>query len=178
MIAGGLVGRVRRIAQGFRDVVYGYEDRRDLEQDGIVGLLEAAARYRSDGGASLRTFGTVRAVGAMRDHVRCLARWARELPCGDDVARLEEPAADVLGCGDTRSPESKVRVLRFRRFLRTEWQRLPDPERQVIRMRFFDGATYRQVATRFGVSVASAVRWERQGLDLLRAAFLDGGYHL
>jgi RNA polymerase sigma factor (sigma-70 family) len=76
-------------------------DVEDLEQAGVVGVLMAAPRFRSDRGATLRTFTRYRMVGAMRDAIRAAhplcpaaARAQRcELLPIDAAANVAAPAA-------------------------------------------------------------------------------------
>ncbi len=166
----GLVGMVGRIATRYHPVVYATADREDLAQEGAVGLLEAAARYDADRGASLATYGARRASGAMMDHVRTLARWSRETPA----------SAPREGCGpavegraaEERTMVSRVQVLRFGRFLRDQWTRLPGPEQDVLRLRYFGDATVREAGEAMGVSAATVCRLEQRALDRLRAMFV------
>lgn len=163
-----LVGLVRR--------TYPVADEEDLTQTGFVGLLEAAARYDAGRGASLGTFGCKRAYGAMQDHVRALLNERRRVPTTpieDPDSSRESPAVVAL---DSRSAESREMVLRFGRFLRLAWPALPAPAREVIRQRYLEGASVRDVARTLRVSVATVVRREREGLDWLRVRFRECAY--
>jgi len=162
-----LVPVVRRISQGIASTVRSPADREDLFQEGVVGLLEAASRYESDRGCSLRTFTTKRASGAMLDHVRGMARRNREAPARDTV----DSGAQVHWAADVRSPESAVTLRRFRAFLRDGWAVLPRLEREVVRLRYFEDLTVRQVAARVGVSPATVVRTEQRAIAMLREGF-------
>ncbi len=163
-----LVGIVRR--------AHPFADEEDLSQVGFVGLLEAASRYDAGRGASLSTFGGRRAVGAMRDHVRDVLTERRKVPTTpidrDDDSQDPRP----LVAPDRRSAESREMVLRFGRFLRAAWTDLPDPPREVIRQRYLEGASVRDVARALGVSIATVARRERAGLDWLRERFRECGY--
>ncbi len=164
-----LVGVVRR--------AHPVADEDDLAQVGFVGLLEAASRYDAGRGASLTTFGGRRAVGAMRDHVRNVLTERRKVPTTplqdeDD----DSPNVPPLVAHDRRSAESREMVLRFGRFLRAAWTDLPDPAREVIRQRYLEGASVREVARSLGVSIATVSRREHAGLDWLRERFRECGY--
>lgn len=67
----------------------------DLEQAGMIGLLEAASCYRSDKGASFETFAGLRIRGAMLDQLRregwaprSVTRHARQL--GEAIRKIEQ----------------------------------------------------------------------------------------
>lgn len=163
-----LVGTLRR--------AYPMADEEELTQVACLGLVEAASRYEAARGASLSTFGSRRAAGAMRDHVRCVLTERRKVPTthleDDEDSRNVRPVAAV----DRYSVESREMVLRFRRFLRQAWTSLPDPFREVIRRRYLEGASVRDVARTLGVSLATVTRREHAGLDWLRKRFCECGY--
>lgn len=164
-----LIPMVRRIAAHYRPRVWNPVDREDLVQEAAVGLLEAAARYEPGRGVSLGCFGARRATGACLDHVRTLARRGREIPAcdgGDGRNPFEGRSPD------SRSPESRVMLARFRRFLSEARPALGSPEAEVLRYRYQDGRSVREVAAALGVSPATVVRIERRALDALRESFL------
>lgn len=165
-----LVPVVRRISRGIAPTVRFEADREDLFQEGVVGLLEAATRYQTGRGCSLRTFSTKRASGAMLDHVRGMVRRNREAPAAHTV----DSGAEVQWGNTARSPESSVQLRRFRAFLRDEWSRLPRVEREVVRLRFFEGLSVREAGAHLGVSPATIVRAEQRALALLRQDFAAG----
>ncbi|NOZ01648.1 MAG: hypothetical protein GXP54_07135, partial [Deltaproteobacteria bacterium] len=77
-----LVPKVRKIATGFYPKLYKTCDREDMIQEGFVGLMEARERYEPGQGASKSTWCSLRARGAMHDHVRTMARKSREMCMG------------------------------------------------------------------------------------------------
>ena len=160
----GLVPVVKRLSRGIAPTVRFETDREDMMQEGMVGLLEAAKRYQADRGCSLRTFSTKRARGAMLDHVRSLVRRNREAPAHATM----DSKVDCQWAQTPRSLESKVDIIRFRRFLREHWFVLPRLEREVIRLRYFLGLSVRDAAADLGTSPATVVRAEQRGLDMLR----------
>lgn len=169
-----VIPSVRRLAGVVRRA-HPMADEEDLTQVGFVGLLEAASRYDAGRGVSLSTFGGRRAAGAMKDHVRSVLTERRKVPTtplDDDDSRNPRP----LVAQDRRSAESREMLLRFGRFLRAAWTSLPDPAREVIRQRYLEGASVRDVARTLGVSIATVARRERAGLDWLRERFCESGY--
>jgi len=164
-----LLPRVRRIADHYRMHVWNPADREDLAQEAVVGLLEAAARYEPDRGVTLGCYGARRATGACLDHVRVLARHGRESPA-PDVQTGRDPWDGRVQ--DSRSPESRVMLARFRRFLARDGGALGGVESDVLRQRYREGRTVREVAAALGTSPATVVRIERRALDALRQSFL------
>jgi RNA polymerase sigma factor (sigma-70 family) len=165
-----LLPRVKRMANGYRAVLWNPADREDLAQEGALGLLEAAARYETGRGAGLGTYATARARGAMLDHVRSLARHGREIPaCGVDEDRDPwDPR-----CDESRSPESRVMLRRFRGFLQGPGAALQGIEADVVRLRFREGRSVREVAAELNTSPPTVLRIERRALDRLRTAFVN-----
>ena len=168
-VAQNLVGMVDRMSDRFRPVVYATEDREDLRQEGMVGLLEAATRYEPSRGATLATYGSRRAEGAMLDHVRALARGTRERPTG-----VREPGPDVAPAFSVtpRTLESNVQVLRFADWVRRHLSDLGPAQCEAIRLRFFDDMSVREAATEAGVCPASMLRAERRAIASLREGYL------
>jgi RNA polymerase sigma factor (sigma-70 family) len=63
-------------------------------------------------------------------------------------------------------------LARFRRFLADGRLSLPEPERSVLRQRYQEGLSVREVARDQGVSPATVLRIEKRALNVLRAGFL------
>jgi RNA polymerase sigma factor (sigma-70 family) len=167
----GLVPIVRKIAWRVGSTVQREADREDMIQEGVVGLLEAAQRYEPGRGCSMRTFGGRRAAGAMLDHLRGMVRRSREAP----EPNPGETGGSLATSPDNRSMESAITLQRFRRFLGRVASLLPDSEREVITLRYFESLTVRDVAARLSTSPATVVRIERRALGRLREAFLESG---
>jgi len=165
-----LLPLVRRIADHYRSRVWNPTDREDLAQEAVVGLLEAAARYEPGRGVSLGCFGARRASGACMDHVRTLARRGREAPALDSQSGREPSLGHPT---ESRSPESRVMLARFRRFLARSWSTQGGVDREVLRLRYQEGRSVREVAVAIGTSPATVVRIERRALDALRRSFLE-----
>jgi RNA polymerase sigma factor (sigma-70 family) len=106
----------------------------------------------------------------MMDHARRLARWGRELPDAGRPTGARE--SSERGSPDGRSMESRVQVFRFAAFLREQWPTLPEAERDVLRMRYFEGVPVRAVAAHLGVSGATVLRLEQKAIDVLRERYL------
>lgn len=161
---------VRRIAREFAPRFYQEADREDAAQEGAVGLLEACARYDPSRGTALETYGACRIRGAMWDHVRKVSRRSREVPCSVEESG-EEPAE--FRREESHSPESRVMLLRFRRFLADVAERLTGEECRLLDLRFRQGLSLREASLVLGQSPQSVMRREQRMLARLRAEFLD-----
>ncbi len=81
-----------------------------------------------------------------------------EEPVGDNRTAL-----DLLGSDDANFATAERRVL-----LETGMRVLADREREIVRLRFFDGLTQREIAERVGISQMHVSRLLRRSLDELR----------
>lgn len=163
------VPEVQRIAREFLPRFYQDADREDALQEGTLGLLEATARYDPSRGSTLEAFGAYRIRGAMWDHVRRLSRRSREVSSsvqGPDDEPME------FRRDDSRSAESRVLLLRFRRFLRDLAGRLPEPEARLLDLRFWQGLSLRETGEILRTSPQSVMRLEQRLLARLREEFL------
>jgi RNA polymerase sigma factor (sigma-70 family) len=165
-----LLPLVRRIVNQYRSRVWNAADREDLAQEAAVGLLEAAARYEPGRGASLGWFGACRASGACMDHVRTLARRNREAPAFDSQSGREPWDRNHV---ESRSPESRVLLARFRRHLANSLSAPCGIEQEVLRLRYQEGLSCRESGVVLGISAATIVRIERRALAELRRSFLE-----
>lgn len=170
-----LVPLVRRLAGRFRRDYWTPADREDIVQEGFIGLMEAAARFEPDRGCSLTTFAGQRVMGAMFDHVRTICRRSRERPTDEVPQELQRYRPERGDMDAPRSAESGVMLMRFKEFLGGDLDGLSfldDDERGIIRMRFFQGKSCREVSEALGVSAATVCRVERTALVRLRKNFL------
>jgi len=82
---------------------------------------------------------------------------------------LDEPvgdgrqAVDTLGAEDVNFAQAEHREL-----LRRGLDELPDRERQILRLRFFEGLTQREIAEHVGISQMHVSRLIRRSLDEMR----------
>ncbi len=170
-----LVPLVKRLAGRFKRDYWTPADREDILQEGFMGLMEAASRYEPDRGCALSTFAGPRVVGAMFDYVRTICRRSREKATEEIPQDLLNYRADQGDSDTPRSPESGVMLLRFSDFLGSDLDGvgfLDDDEREIIRLRFFEGKSCREAAESMGVSAATICRVERTALVRLRKNFV------
>lgn len=170
-----LVPLVHRLAGRFRRDQWAAQDREDIIQEGFIGLMEAAGRFEPERGCSLSTYGGKRAVGAMIDYVRTLCRRSRERTTEESPQDLIQYRSDRGDAEPPKSMESGVMLLRFRNFLGGDLGGLgflDEDEREIIRLRFFEGRSCREAAETLGVSAATVCRVERTALVRLRKNFV------
>lgn len=161
---------VQRIAREFAPRFYQDADREDAMQEGAMGLLEASARYDPSRGAALETYGACRVRGAMWDHLRRISRQSREVASSVQDSG-EEPTE--FRREDSHSPESRVMLLRFRRFLADLADRLSSEESRLLDLRFRQGLSLREASLVLGQSPQSVMRREQRLLARLRREFLE-----
>ncbi|HOU53246.1 MAG TPA: sigma-70 family RNA polymerase sigma factor [Myxococcota bacterium] len=161
---------VQRIAREFAPRFHQEADREDAMQEGAIGLLEASARYDPSRGSALETYGAHRIRGAMWDHLRRVSRRSREVASSVDESR-EEPAE--FRREESHSPESRVMLLRFRKFLSDLADRLSGEEARLLDLRFRQGLSLREASQVLGQSPQSVMRREQRLLARLREEFLD-----
>jgi len=164
-----LVPGVRKISFRYRTAGYASSDHDDLFQEGCLGLLDAASRYEPGKGCSLKTWGSMRAEGAMIDHLRTLSRRSRERPVGSLTPGQEY---GWVRENSRRSAESKEMLFRFRKFLKQNFRDLAESERDVIRLLYVEGKSMREAAALVGVCLTTVFRRERRAIKWLKERFL------
>jgi len=137
----------------------------DLESVGLLALLGAAAEFDAARSASFKAFAIFRIRAAMIDSVK--GRPYREA----HHAQLSDAAADAGALPDELASR---RILAER--LAAAIARLPEDERRVIEMRFYEGLGARTAADRLRISPAGQGRLRRGAIDRLRSILFDGGW--
>ncbi len=164
-------------------------DREDLIAWGVVGLVQAAQRYRGDLGASFGAYAARRVRGQVLDALRerdPLTRTARrayreaqrisvDLPPPyveislDRLAELGDSgvaAPDALGAPGPRTDARWQRVA-------GELRLLAAVERRVIVLSYGRGLTLREIGVQVGLSESGVCRVRSRALRRLRAALGD-----
>ena len=81
----------------------------------------------------------------------------------------EAAAVEAVGSPDAAFERAEERIL-----LRRGFQGLPAREREILRLRFFEGLTQREIAARVGISQMHVSRLIRSSLETLREALGPG----
>ena len=165
-------------------------DREDLVAWGVVGLVQAARRYRDDAGAPFGAYAARRVRGQVLDALRerdPLTRSARRAyrEARELDAALPQPVVEVsldrcvaagfdpLGWGSARADESRPGRARrshpqWRRVVR-ELRRMEPIERKVLVLSFARGLTLKEIGTQIGLSESGVCRLRARALRHVRA---------
>jgi len=119
-------------------------DRDELISAGLYGMVQSLATFSESGGASLRSWVSTHALGAMR-RTRC-----PEIAESVDIHDVEEP------------------VQASSRELNSALRNLPANQRKILRLIYRDGLSARAVAARLHMDARTIARLERQGIASMR----------
>ena len=164
-------------------------DREDLIAWGVVGLVQAAQRYRGELGASFGAYAARRVRGQVLDALRDrdpLTRSARR--AYREAQRIAEdlppPYVEIsldrlaeLGDGGIAAPDTIVETRARRdprwRCVAQELRALTRLERRVIVLSYGRGLTLREIGTEVGLSESGVCRVRARALRRLRSALID-----
>ena len=161
-------------------------DREDLLAAGVLGLVQAARRYRVEQGASFGAYAARRVRGQVldalreRDPLTCTARRAyraaravnQDLPPPYAEVSLEK----MLESGrepQQPAPERSPRNPRWPALLEA-LRELPAPQRRVLALSYGRGLTLKEVGTVLGLSESGACRLRARALTQVRAGLRAG----
>lgn len=152
----------------------------DLIQSGYLALVDAVAEYRP-GDASFLTFLGYRLKKSFAETTRFRSlREQREVKT--TVLSLESPVTDEAGDSRTlsdqiRDPagecmleavEDRLWLDQLKKAVAAALLELPEEQRDLLRHRFWDGKTLKELAQSMGVSVENVRQRERKSLQSLR----------
>lgn len=174
------LGYARAVAARALDPRCHGADREDLIAWGMVGLVQAAHRFREEAGAPFGAYAARRVRGQVLDALRQrdpLTRTARReyraARALDD--RLAPPFVEISlercadGGTDPRA-EERCRAARDRRWvaIAAAVRRLPTAERRVLVLSYGRGLTLREIGAQIGLSESGACRVRSRALRRLR----------
>ncbi|HUG56511.1 MAG TPA: sigma-70 family RNA polymerase sigma factor [Candidatus Limnocylindrales bacterium] len=152
-------------------------DREDLVAWGVVGLVQAAHRYRDDRGASFAAYAARRVRGQVLDALRArdpltrsarrAYREAREREADLPPPFVELPLDRCPALPIAPSPAAAAPDPRWPRVAR-ELRCLPRLERRVLVLSYGRGLTLREIGGRVGLSESGACRVRARALRRLR----------
>lgn len=162
------LGLVRLVAARLAPTLPGRPDPEDLWGDGYLGLAAAAARFDPARGFAFSTYAVPRIEGAIRDGERARRGWRRRTPGKRRVAEAASldarnavlPAGAALDDGllaDEQLAELRVAL-----------RALPEMERAVLSLRYFEELGQRDVAAVFGVTPGRISQLESRAIARLR----------
>lgn len=155
-------------------------DREDLVAWGVLGLVQAAGRYRPDAGASFGSYAARRVRGQILDALRDkdpLTRSARrEYRAAREInPELPSPASEIsldryMESGGEPREVDRCRAAQDSRWaaVAREVRDLPTLERQVLVLSYGKGLTLREVGARVGLSESGACRVRSRAIAKLR----------
>ncbi|MGH7398603.1 MAG: sigma-70 family RNA polymerase sigma factor [Candidatus Rokuibacteriota bacterium] len=149
-IAFGLIRRVLRDPEAAAEVL----------QEVFWQVWREASRYDPKRG-SPEAWLVMRAKTRAIDRLRSMRRRDRTF-----VAPVDESVAG----GDDGPAENPAVVAEDRGLVQTALAQLPDPQRRVIELAFFEGLTQSEIATRLGEPLGTVKTRARLGLERLRVA--------
>jgi RNA polymerase sigma factor FliA len=160
-------------------------ERDDLVAAGTFGLVEALQRNHGSQGPTFAWYARTRIRGAVVDELRAqdwLSRRARDRATSDKAAggvgaafvSLEETGlsaeAELASCAD---PAAEAEAKSDRRALSRALARLPDRERRVITMHYFEGAKLKTIGASLGVSEPRVSQLHARAIAQLRVMMVD-----
>jgi RNA polymerase sigma factor for flagellar operon FliA len=156
-------------------------DREDLVAWGVLGLVQAARRYRDDQGAPFGAYAARRVRGQVldalreRDPLTRSARRAYRLAREQD-ADLPQPVVEVsldrvVAAGLEPAMAARCRARRDRRWDRVarELRALPPLERRVLILSYGRGLTLKEIGAQIGLSESGVCRLRARALRRARA---------
>lgn len=130
----------------------------ELAAEGLLGLVQAATRYRPELGAWFPSYASRRVKGQIYDRIRADRDWT-----------LDELPDDYREEADTRPrPDELAEAEDRKREVRAAVSRLPAAEREVITAYHLDGRKLREIAEERGVDDTRISQIKRAGLARLR----------
>jgi RNA polymerase sigma factor FliA len=166
-------------------------DADDLVSCGVLGLAEAWERFDPDRGVAFEAFAIPRIKGSVIDAIRAadwVPRKARQRArlTGEPVVALvsmdsERPSSSFGADGDTSTadrivdhgaeePGAGLLAAENSRELMGALNRLPDRERTIISLHYFERVALQDIAKSFGVTESRVSQLHTRALRMLRAA--------
>jgi RNA polymerase sigma factor FliA len=162
-------------------------DADDLVSCGVLGLAEAWERFDADRGVAFEAFAIPRIKGAVIDAIRAadwVPRKARERArlTGEPVAILvsmdserstddgDHSTADRIVDTSAEEPGANLLAVENTRDLMASLNRLPDRERTIISLHYFERVALQDIAKSFGVTESRVSQLHTRALRMLRAA--------
>jgi RNA polymerase sigma factor for flagellar operon FliA len=162
-------------------------DTDDLISCGVLGLAEAWERYDSSRGVAFEAFAIPRVKGAIIDAIRAsdwVPRKARQRArlTGEPVAVLvsidekrggdsdSSTTADRLADKDADQPGNELFAAESRRELVGSLNKLPERERMIVTLHYFEKVALQDIARALGVTESRVSQLHTRALRMLRAA--------
>ncbi len=161
-------------------------DASDLVSCGVLGLAEAWDRYDPERGVAFEAFAIPRIKGAVIDAIRA-ADWVprkarqRARETGEQLAVLVSmdedrstdssdriPAAERLADHGAPEPGSALMESEDKRELMGTLNRLPERERMIVTLHYFEGVPLQEIARSLGVTESRVSQLHTRALRMMR----------
>ena len=176
-----------------------FVDRRDVESAAEFGLVQAANAYDPNRNIAFTTFAYYRIRGAIFDLLRQTARSNRFLEAANEfmVDQTNAPVSDApsydavknIATGvvasyflsldslpqepqslDSDAPDTVLLQQEQKQIIRDELKHLPEKNRQVLEMYYFEDMTLEDIGKKLQLSKSWVSRMHAKGIELLRPA--------
>ncbi len=163
--------------------------RDDLMAAGVFGLIDSLRKNGGDDGPTFESYARIRIRGAILDELRTQdwlprrARWAAlgKVPASDDaplsVVGLDDlaPAERALNFVDDSEEDAPTQIERGQERLRMAHaiDRLPERERTIVRMHYFQGARFKDIGELLGVSEPRVSQLHTRAMGQLKKLLLE-----
>jgi len=153
----------------------------DLQQAGIIGLIEASQRYKPESGVPFHIYAKYRIRGAVRDAVRAADWWSRgaraqekktgiavENPLSLDYLLClgnEQIEASFLYVLSADDPQQDVFLLER---LCTAFRSLPERQQTLLRLYYREGRTMQEIGVVLDVQESRVSQMHTEALAALR----------
>ena len=155
-------------------------ERDDLLAAGILGLIDSIRRNGGSDGETFAGYARMRIRGAIVDELRAqdwLSRRAREAWAAEAGERwstsfvsLSEvtPSEESIHLAGGEDPMEVLDARWARRALRAAIEQLPERERRIVGMYYFEGAKLKEIGAKLGVSEPRVSQLHTRALGRLR----------
>jgi RNA polymerase sigma factor for flagellar operon FliA len=165
--------------------------RDDLVAAGMTGLLDAIRKNNGEvGSASFEAYAMIRIRGAIIDEMRLLDWSPRRTKANGaaggadasgaviprvqiNVVRFEDMPPTSEPATPMGSPEQQVDEAQTRRALATAFDALPDRERRILELRYFQDVPSKEIAAMLGVSEARISQLHTRATTTLRGQLVQ-----
>ena len=182
------LGLVNQVVARFMRRLPASVDKGDLFAAGMYGLVTSIERNGGDAGEAFAGYAKMRIRGAILDELRAQdwlsrrARWAAnsqgesyEGPTAlvglDDVSERERGAS--MADSDAPSALEVLEAQGTRRELEIAMSALPERERLILSMHYFEGVRFKDIARLLGVSEPRISQLHSRAIDRLRGVLVE-----
>ena len=151
----------------------------DLVSYGSVGLMDAINKFEPERGWKFKTYASWRIKGAMIDGLRStdwVPRSVREKT--DETEQTILNAISLNSLEDSDAFTTKITIANHKTeetklFLSDAVNRLPERERKVLFLYYYEDLMLSEIGNIFGLTEAWACKMHKQAIELLRSQYMN-----